>query len=99
MQISKKTQTIIGVVAVGLVGYYIWKKNNRDNTWAEASGTRRSSGKKKATRLVTCTEEDCSGASANLCGESCMNGTCNVAVYGATGNITHYVTNQPCPRV
>lgn len=38
MEISKKTQTIIGVVVVGFVGYWIWKKNQTNSVWANAGG-------------------------------------------------------------
>ena len=48
MTISKKTQTLLGVVAVGLVAYYVWNSNKKK---ANASGFRRSGGRSSRMRL------------------------------------------------
>jgi hypothetical protein len=41
MTISKKTQTVLGVVAVGALAYYIWDNNRKkDQIFANASGRR-----------------------------------------------------------
>jgi hypothetical protein len=41
MTISKKTQTLLGVVAVGALAYYIWDNNRKkDQIFANASGRR-----------------------------------------------------------
>jgi hypothetical protein len=89
---TKQTKMLLGVGALAAVGYLVWKSQSNTKTNFTTS-------KRAGTRLVNCSDENCSGAAGNLCGESCLNGTCNVAVYGSNGKITHYVTGQACPKV
>jgi hypothetical protein len=41
MEVSKKTQIIVGVVAVSYIAYLVWKKNSGDGIWANASGKKK----------------------------------------------------------
>lgn len=84
----------IGVAAVAGIALFLYNKNKKSS-----SGFANLTAKRRATTLTTCGPEDnCSGPAGNLCGESCLNGKCNVAVYDAYGQIT-YVLNQPCPKM
>lgn len=51
MTISKKTQTLLGVVAVGLVAYYVWNSNKKKVGYANVSGFRRSGVRSSRMRL------------------------------------------------
>lgn len=41
MEVSKKTQMVIGVVAVSFVAYWLWKKTQSDGVWANAGGKKK----------------------------------------------------------
>jgi len=79
--INKQTKMILGLAAVGVAGYFVFKSMKPK--------TQNFVRKRKASTLSSpcgaggCTPKDC------LCGECCDGGKCYYAVYDAQGNATY----------
>jgi hypothetical protein len=94
---TKKTKTILGVVVVGAIAFYLYKRKKSgksllpfgnfsgDDNFFNVNGTRRTSMPRGTT--TGCSQDD---PSCNICGDSCVNGVCYVAIYNQSGTISTY---------
>jgi hypothetical protein len=87
---TNKTKTIIGVVAVAGIGYYLYmqmkKKQGSNKNFANYVD-------EDFYNLTRGTRSGCVGGNCtpttNICGESCDGGVCYVPIYDAQGQVTY----------
>jgi hypothetical protein len=93
--ITKNQKMLLGVGAVAVVGYLVYQQMNKKSFAGEkmnASG--RVFAKTRASS--TCGPGDvCDGPAGNVCGESCLNGFCNIAKRGPHGEFLEWFS-VPC---
>jgi hypothetical protein len=101
---DKKTKMWIGVAAVGVVALWLYNKNKTSTTTSFIGGVKSLSSLSIGKSTVSIcksggpgSNDPCNGAAENICGESCLNGRCNVRVYDENSNV--YFVSQSCPKV
>jgi hypothetical protein len=82
---NKQTKLILGVAAVGVAGYLVFKSMKPKTTATFVSGKSKS----KTGKIKLCGPGECEGPSANLCSDGCVGGVCYVPVYGERGDLTY----------
>jgi hypothetical protein len=75
---NKKTQQILGVLAIVGLGYWAYTKYGKKKSFANLTS-------KTGKRTTSSTENP----TQNICGDTCNGGVCYVAVYDANGNVTY----------